>query len=1211
MARSPFQGTWQPNLRPTVVHSPDALVYINGETDILGCSSCRRRFDFNRYITSIQVDLSIDSSPGSASVSLSIPRHSVDDFYFDGNPLLSPMMEIEIFCKGYYLLEGVPQYYPIFWGMITEVSDSYSNGEHTVSINCSDILKWWELCKMNINAAFTQPTGQQGRSIFGNVFYGSNPYDVIWTLAQQSFGDVVIGSGSLTSLYKEQSQRDTFNRALGDIMQYWNERFTRIRSNLLLYGTQGVAVRGTDLWDRYQRNPNSVATGRDSRSGSHFASTAVRQANGGTAGTQLVFDPTDSNVVAFRTQFMEAGQVNFWQSEFQTKLELANAAKEAIGFEFYMDVTGDIVFKPPFYNVDILGNKPVSWIQDIDIIDWDFSESEAEVVTQLQIQGSFKGPIDYGMGEEVTPFTSVTDYHLLRKYGWRSQTFNSEFMGSTHLMFYMGMDLLDQYNAKRWRGTVNIPIRPELRLGFPVYIAPKDQIWYIRGISHNIQMGGRAQTTLTLSAKRQKFVAPRGIGTIRKTSSISSPSAASPSAPLQGVVSEPTIQQLQTATFELNVGDAAQLPPDENTGSLDDPYAPLIVRHPKTGRLLGYPSVVMAYTRPFANISENRLARNSGRKPKAGERQQKIAKVNEAAQEELIATAKYLREATVEDLERETHITNRYSYGLNSAGVYTYAQDTDDLIKEILLLPRQNITLVTDDEGASTELVKRLKTAGTGLIRPISDSRGFEVIGHFKYGRGVALRDGSLVLSGPENNLPGGQANTRANVDLQVALSGDILDVLTAQSQGLTSFTSAYSNPVDAITTLSPDDLQSAASIEPSTGEVKMEPVAKNFIDSAPLGSAQDNIMSVSVEAGQLSRALTLTEMTLLEEDTAPNQQCHCLTGRSDLTFMNIGFQVNPINPAETDSSGIASDGTSVVSSSEFLSGDSADRMQSAREQISSDLAALRDEKWAEFQEALSADEAAAKVGGSTQYGDIWKSPVEEQNRFFESFYTATAEAARPAIVDSAVQSNFEADMQADALTVLNRETNATLTSDSNLLNPFISSNNPQQAIHQVESYLTNLYSILDESHQEYEKVIRGQYLDRPSVNAQDVRFGTTEDSSGWAPPFSTIGRAQGGDPEALARTISTSADNVGEAWSELGSKLKSDSERGRLEANLQVNIANLNNLRKERERLESARGNAILIPEDVDARLKQLNSSISETERQIERDRLKLATGV
>ena len=234
MARSPFQGTFQPNYRPTVVTAPDAIVYINGEADIIGCASCKRKFDFSKYITQIQVDLSVDSVPGSANVTMSVPRHVVDDFYFDGVPLISPMMEIEIFAKGYYLLEGLPQYYPIFWGIVTEVSDNYSSGEHTVTIACADILKWWEICRMNINPAFTAPAGQAGKSIFGNVFFGTNPYDAIYTLAQMAFGDVIVGTGSLVSLIKESAQRQTFNTVLSDIIQYWASRFTRIRSNLLL-----------------------------------------------------------------------------------------------------------------------------------------------------------------------------------------------------------------------------------------------------------------------------------------------------------------------------------------------------------------------------------------------------------------------------------------------------------------------------------------------------------------------------------------------------------------------------------------------------------------------------------------------------------------------------------------------------------------------------------------------------------------------------------------------------------------------------------------------------------------------------------------------------------------------------------------------------------------------------------------------------------------
>ncbi len=887
MARGPYQGTFQQGIRPTVTTSPDALVYINGESDILGCPSCRRRFDWNRYITSIQVDLNIDSPPGSATISMTIPRHSVDEFYFDGNPLITPMMEIEIYAKGYYFVEGIPQYYPIFWGLVTEVGNSYSGGEHTVSIQCSDILKWWELCMMNINPAFTEAVGQQGRSIFGNVFFGMNPYDIIWTLAQQSFGDVVVGTGSLTSLVNEKNPafKSTFRTALGDIMQYWSQRFTKIRSNLMLYGTSGTAVRGDVIQAAYQAGKGSFKN--------PFASQLVRQANGN-ATAQMDFDPTDPGVTAFRTQFSQAGQVNFWQTEYQTKLELANAAKESIGFEFYMDVTGDIVFKPPFYNLDVLSNKPISWIQDIDIIDWDLSDSESEVVTQIQLQGNFGGAVDYGMPEEATPYTSVTDYHLLRKYGWRSRTYNSEFMSNPQLMFYTGLDLLDRYNSKRNRGTVSIPCRPELRLGFPIYLAPLDQIWYIQGISHNISYGGRAQTSLSLTAKRGKFIAPRGIGTLELTSYKGDTTVNTGGGPLAaGQASTLTARQLASGgRFKATVGDAAEIPPinaPTNPGDVD-PYEPLILRHPKTGRIVGYPNVVMAYTRPMA-ATPDQLAAASGQKGENAPRvaQSTVTARNNAAKKELSDIQQSNFTNQPQDDLRNKHLNNRYSYGINSAGVYTYLHDTSQVILEMLILPAANITFNQDVVKFSGQ---------SGMIRPVSDERGFELIGHHRYGRGVYLRDGALV------NKNQGQAD----IGVQLALSGGLFESLTAQSQGLTSITSSYANPADAVAHLNPEDLQTAAVINPDTKKPEFTRTGTTFVTSATLSSKerQGAVAPPDVEASQLSRALTLAEMKVRESvlsGSTADADCQCITGRADLAFLNIGYQVQILKPTTSDES--------------------------------------------------------------------------------------------------------------------------------------------------------------------------------------------------------------------------------------------------------------------------------------------------------------------
>jgi hypothetical protein len=1153
MARSPYQGTYQHGIRPTVVTAPDAIVYLNGETDIIGCPQCKRRFAWNKYITSIQVDLNVQSAPGSASFTLSIPRHTVDEFFFDGNPLVTPMMEVEIYAKGHFVVEGVPQYYPIFWGLVTEVSHSFSGAEHTVSVNCSDILKWWELCKMNINPAFTQSVGQMGRNLFGNVYSGENPYDIIWSLAQQSFGDVIVGSGSLLSLYKENSQRATFKAALADLMVYWEERFSHIRSNLLLYGTQGNAVRGDELQAIY--GPGGSALTKNA------ISQAVRKANGGSAGSQMVYDPTDSQVTAFRTQFMNAGQVNFWQSEFQTKLELANAAKDCIGYEFYMDVTGDIVFKPPFYNVDVLGNKPVSWIQDIDVISWDLSESEAEVVTQLQISGAYGGNIEYGFGEEMTPATSVTDYHLLRKYGWRVETFNSEFMGSTLSMFYMGLDLLDRMNAQRFRATVTIPMRAELRLGFPVYLASQDQIWYVTGISHNLQFGGQATTTLSLTAKRTKFVAPKGIGSLRLDKLKGGRTYTS-----KGTLNEPTppARALRNATFKGDVGEAAQLPPTnypENPGEAD-PYEPLILRHPKTGRLVGYPNVVMAYTRPFAPTPEQ-YGKVAGKRKKGSGRGAKPSfdpkKFNDAAKK--IVQDEFNTQFLVNDIDRarERYLNNRFVYGLNSAGVFTYLHESTSVIKEMLLIPKQNVAFKDEDTGKTENLFQ----GKTAMIRPVSDERGFEVIGHYKYGRNVSLRDGSLVLNETAENP--GALNSRAEVRPQVALTGGLTETLQAQSQGLVTVNTGFPNPSRMLATLRPDDLQTAGVVNPETGDPEFVNTDTNFIDVAPLGTAAQKGTNVSVEASQLSRALTLAELSVKTEEANPGE-CGCLLGRSDLAFINVGYQVKVLNSSAPDKSSLSFGQGGVTQTStkddEIFSGvsnyveSSLSEYPGFGELSQEDQEALRSKFQNEgYQiQAKARGSSVERVQESYNKGLLRDVEIREYAELTgQSYEDVTYQF-------SAGELDVDLNTRPVAATIMSRE----------------------ETVSKIEEYLATLYRVLDGPHQEFEKTIRGELVEGPPVNAEEVRFGrgfNPQDEGGFKPPFNPMGRERGGDLDAIAQQGSSARQDLQKSFEEFGDKLKAGSKRTELEGrkrSLEERVLDLRAAVKEREEFLDAEGTLV-----------------------------------
>jgi len=1139
MARSPYQGNFQPNVRPTVVTAPDALVFINGEPDLLGCPSCKRKFDLSKYITQIQVNLDVDSVPGSATINLSVPRHIVDDFFFDGIPIISPMMEVEIFGKGYFLLEGVPQYYPIFWGIVTEVSESYSSGEHSVTINCADILKWWDICRLNVNPAFLGSNPQLGKSIFGNVLFGTNPYDVIYTLSQMAFGDVLVATGSLISRRQENSQKSTFNPALSDIMAYWARRFTKIRSNLLLYGVSGVAVRGSTLYERYQ-------AGKLSGGVKNFVSSTIREASPG-GDSQVSFDPADSQVTAFRTQYGQLGEgvTNLWQNDYQTKLEIANACKEAIGFEFYMDVTGDIVFKPPFYNLDVLSNKPVSWIQDIDIIDWDFTESEAEVVTQLTMQGGMFGNKDYGTTAELTPTTSVTDYHLLRKYGWRAQPYNSEFLGENmQRMFFHGMDVLDRINSRRHQATITIPFRPELRLGFPVYVGPKDQVWYIKGVNHNVSFGGRATTTLSLTARRSKFVAIKGISTL-KVKGKDPFGKTSPKNP-------PTLTEVTNASFELDLGDAGTVPMSdqidiENPNSMT-PYEPLILRHPKTGRIVGFPNAVMVYSRPYkAPTSLKAQAPATGQKAPGTNKQvstKNQAQVAKNQAENQREQADEFIDQTVQLLNK--YAQNRYTYGLNSAGVFTYAYDQSRYITQLSLVPTKNVDVLK--EGTPSDILDSKLKSPTTLIRPVSDERGFEVVGHYRYGRGVSLRDGALITNDKGQVSRTGQDPNRPNTgDFQFALSGDLYSSLTAQSQGITSSTSVFPNSADAIARLQPEDLQTATSLVPEQGApVQFNDVGTSFVDTATLGSTEQKGVPASVEASQLSRALTLAEMTVKFGEVPGDEQCACQTGRADLAWINYGYQT----------------GNNITTSSPDID--------------------------ASVTEALAAYDAASATQPTVTVADALASfdaahPQSDAVANIVNPAVATLTAGLSGVNLAAAATGTTASTSLDVDTLLKGV-------DGRPIDP--SKKGVVDTITRVESYLWDLYSALDQAHHQTENALRGDPdgLEPDEAVLPDL-FSTPVDqsSAGFAPPFAASNRSGLGDPRATALNASSAEKDLSTKFKNFGEDLRYNTLSKKLSTELTNLTSKANRLRARIAQKQNHKGSTLVGSGDLSQLQKEL----------------------
>ena len=104
----PYAGLWGPNKTKLVQHTPDALVYINGDTSLPACNVCRKNIDIQPYITGLSVDAGVDTGSHSANINLAFPKRIGDDIFRDGATILRPALEVHIYMRGYFPVSGLP-----------------------------------------------------------------------------------------------------------------------------------------------------------------------------------------------------------------------------------------------------------------------------------------------------------------------------------------------------------------------------------------------------------------------------------------------------------------------------------------------------------------------------------------------------------------------------------------------------------------------------------------------------------------------------------------------------------------------------------------------------------------------------------------------------------------------------------------------------------------------------------------------------------------------------------------------------------------------------------------------------------------------------------------------------------------------------------------------------------------------------------------------
>ena len=449
-------------------------------------------------------------------------------------------------------------YYMVFHGVVINVGGNYSGGVQTISVQCASMLHFWQYHQVvaNANVAGGGPsTGRGAISVVGHNFTGWHPYAIMYALYYSEHGAAAGVEWSVS----QKTNTTAVSSETGEQMQsllfkYWEKRFQSKAIRLRLHAATGElysAAQAAFLGRMSTEDLTSLVRGtygpkmkRAHNIASAMAFTmlfnekqrqslvvATKASESDPNSPKPSADVSMAEMQAFVLDLGKVGQPEIFTTSYESKLDIANKVCEVTGFEFYQDVDGDFVFKPPFYNLDTSSSR-VYRIEDIDIININFDEKEPQVTYMIAKNEGVENITSTGMSNEYGPRGHYVDWRLVSQFGWRPGYMETTYFANRSALFYASMNRMTVLNAPINSATVTVPERPEIRPGYPMYITYLDCFYYLHSFSHSHSVGGQCTTSLQLIAKRAKFHAP---GNLSKTG-IEAIDLADPSLPQKPLV---------------------------------------------------------------------------------------------------------------------------------------------------------------------------------------------------------------------------------------------------------------------------------------------------------------------------------------------------------------------------------------------------------------------------------------------------------------------------------------------------------------------------------------------------------------------------------------------------------------------------------------------------------------------------------------------------
>jgi len=561
--------------REIIKTAPDLVVYFEGFPYLVNyfiadpdTNNPYTVVSFNDYVTSFNAGYDTDNLVPSASIQLTVPNHAKHLFQMPGgNNLIQTMMQVQVFAKGYYFgNDGSTLLRRVFKGIVSHISMTDDGKMLAIQVQCSGTLHMLELMQVELAPGVISNAPMSTVPTKTNLAY-CNPYLMIIDMfirriTTEGFYVHTVNEDSpgFGPLIKDPT--DAFHQSVeAGYVSKWQAILDGLQRDVHFYGviykdvsesnplslTNTSTVSGTQDQNKRAASDDRYPTDNEATQLSHFS---LAPPIGGSG--------SNAQYPAIRQYLpdMEIASIQLLNSKIINRLDEVRQVLHTLLYEGYQDVDGKIIFKPPLYNLDVTNigtatdtspsassgsggstpspsgtvanpsqgintGNPITEINAAnnpfviylsEIINEQETEDQAAIrTTRMTVIGNYEPGFQFGGNTDFLETVEYIDIPKLQKFGLREEPTRSVGWfrdGDKYGLFAYAAAETVRSNRGYRTYSFTIPMRPELKLGFPCFIPHRDMYGYIKSIQLQYSQGGAATMSVTLDTLRRRPLIP-------------------------------------------------------------------------------------------------------------------------------------------------------------------------------------------------------------------------------------------------------------------------------------------------------------------------------------------------------------------------------------------------------------------------------------------------------------------------------------------------------------------------------------------------------------------------------------------------------------------------------------------------------------------------------------------------------------------------------